>query len=312
MNSSEWRKGARLFGLFRPASRLPMPLAYRVAEMVGSLDYRSRADLRQVIGSGLAAALPEARYPAQREDWVRRYCQMMSREVMDAFFMSRLNQDNSTDLVSIPPDSLALMRSLREEGRGIIVVMAHYGRLNLLLLALAMAGYDLGMLTIAVDERNPDLSPVDRVYLGGKVAALQKQIRGRWVSLGDNLRGLYQGLKSGEIIIILMDAYHAGQDDNRIDLPFLGGYLNVSQGIVRMAEKTGARMIYGAVRDRLSSETEKASWQAVATLRPLPENPAEALKQSVAWLEQDVKDMPWLWWHWNILDYIWKPAVVHE
>ncbi|MBU0593622.1 MAG: hypothetical protein KKH74_07795 [Gammaproteobacteria bacterium] len=312
MNASEWRKGARLFGLFRPASRLPMPLAYRVAEMVGFLDYHIRADLRQVIGSGLAAAVTEAKDPAQREDWVRHYCKMMSREVMDAFFMSRLNQDNSTSLVSIPPDSLALMRSLREEERGIIVVMAHYGRLNLLLLALAMAGYDLGMLTIAVDERNPDLSPVDRAYLGGKVAALQKQIRGRWVSLGDNLRGLYQGLKSGEIIIILMDAYHTGQDDNRIELPFLGGHLNVSEGIVRLAEKTGARMIYGAVRDPLPSETGKASWQAVATLRPLPEEPAEALKQSVAWLEQDVQEMPWLWWHWNILDYIWKPAVVHE
>lgn len=312
MNFSEWCKGARLFGLFRPVSRLPMPLAYQIAEYVGSFDYRRRADLRQVIGSGLAAALPEARDPAQREEWARRYCHMMSREIMDAFFMSRLNQANSTRLVTMPADSLARMRTLREDGRGTIVVMAHYGRLNLLLLALAMAGYDLGMLTIAVDERNPELSPVDRAYLGNKVAALQKQIRGRWVSLGDNLRGLYQGLKSGEIIVILMDAYHAGQDDNRIDLPFLGGHLNVSQGIVRLAEKTGARMIYGAVRDPLPSETEKASWQAVATLRPLPDNPEEALKQSVAWLEQDVLDMPWLWWHWNILDYIWKPAVMHE
>lgn len=300
MIDAQTRKWLRLYGLFHPLSRLPPGLAYRAANAIGRHDFRHMQDARTAIGNGLDAAFPRlAADPVLRSDWIQRYFTMMSREIMDTFVMENLHPGNSRQLVQLDPASLSLMQETKREGRGTILVMAHFGRLNLVLLALAMAGFPLGMLTIAVDERNPELGAVDRRYLSQKVGTLLKHIGGRWVSLGDSMRGLYEGLQAGETIIILMDAHHQDQGGNKLQIPFLDGILEINQGIERIASKTGANLIYGAALEN--------GWRVEAKLRPLPEAPGAALRQAVSYLEQDIQRTPWAWWHWNILDYIWTP-----
>lgn len=299
MIDPQTRKWLRLYGLFQPLSRLPLGLAYRAADAIGRHDFRHLHDARTAIGNGLDSAFPRlAADPALRKDWIQRHFTMMSREIMDTFVMERLHAGNSQQLVRLDPAALALMRESKREGRGTILVMAHFGRLNLVLLALAMAGFPLGMLTIAVDERNPELGAVDRKYLGHKVGTLLRHIRGRWVKLGDNMRGLYEGLQAGETIVILMDAYHPAQGSNKLQIPFLDGILEINQGIERIARKTGANLVYGAAREN--------GWRVEASLRSLPDGPPAALRQAVSCLEQDILETPWAWWHWNILDYIWS------
>lgn len=303
MIDPQTRKWLRLYGLFQPLSRLPLALAYRAAGAIGRHDFRHLHDARTAIGNGLDSAFPHlAADPALRKDWIQRHFTMMSREIMDTFVMERLHPGNSQQLVQLDPASLALMQETKREGRGTILVMAHFGRLNLVLLALAMAGFPLGMLTIAVDERNPELGAADRKYLGHKVGTLLRHIRGRWVKLGDNMRGLYEGLQAGETIVVLMDAYHSAQGGNKLQIPFLDGILEINQGIERIASKTGANLIYGAAKEN--------GWRVEARLRPLPDAPPAALRQSVSYLEQDILESPWAWWHWNILDYIWSPRKI--
>lgn len=299
MNAAAMRRWMRYHGLFRPLARLPQPLAYRGAALIGDLDYRS-VILRSVIADGLRRALPEETAdPAVLNAWVRGYCRMMARETLDVFTMPRVHRGDNPGLVSLRPESLEVLAAAREERRGVIIVMAHFSRLNLLLLALGLAGQRLGMLTIPVDQRNPDLDAVERAYLQRKVANLHARIRGPWVTLADNLRHLYGALERGETMVILMDAFIPG-DTSRISLPFLGGQLQVAQGVERLARRTGATLIYGVVHER--------GWRAEAELRALPRTPEEALLAAVAELERDVGATPWQWWHWNILDYIWTPG----
>lgn len=300
MLDTQTRKWLRHFGLFRSLSHFPLPLAYRAAELIGRHDYKHQHDARTAIGNGLTAAFPRlVTDPTLRNEWLQRYFSVMSREGLDVFVMKHLHAGNSQQLVQLDPASLALMQATKRDKRGTILVMAHFGRLNLVLLALAMAGFPLGMLTIAVDESNPELGAVDRKYLNQKVGTLLRHIRGRWVRLGDNMRGLYEGLRAGETVVVLMDAYHQAQGGSKLQIPFLDGILEINQGIERLAAKTGANLVYGAAKEN--------GWQVRAELRPLPDDPSAALLQAVAHLEQDVLEAPWLWWHWNILDYIWSP-----
>ncbi len=300
MLDPQTRKWLRHYGLFRSLSHLPLPLAYRAAELIGQYDYKHQHDARTAIGNGLSTAFPRlVTDPALKNEWLQRYFNMMSRESLDVFTMERIHVGNSQQLVQLDPASLALMQAAKRDKRGTILVMAHFGRLNLVLLALAMAGFPLGMLTIAVDESNPELGVVDRKYLNQKVGTLLRHIRGRWVRLGDNMRGLYDGLCAGETIVVLMDAYHQAQGGNKLQIPFLDGILEMNQGIERLAARTGANLVYGAAKEN--------SWQISAELRLLPDDPSVALFQAAAYLEQDILEAPWLWWHWNILDYIWSP-----
>lgn len=285
--------------LFRPLGQLPLPLAYRGAAWVGGRDARN-LPLREAIGRGMCQIFPvQTADPHVLNAWVDGYFQMFARETLDVFTMPRISP--ASRLVWLHPEALPVLDAAQQGGRGVIIVMAHFGRLNLLLLALALAGRRLGMLTIPVDERNPDLDAVERAYLQRKVGNLHARIGGPWITLEDNLRRLYDALKGGETLVILLDAF-TPSDTTREPSAFLGGQLQIPRGIQRLAQRTGAAMLYGVVHER--------GWRAEAELRALPGEPCEALTAAVDELALDVATTPWQWWHWNILDYIWTAGEV--
>ncbi len=292
-------KRLRYHGLFRPLAALPPPLAYRVAGLIGHLDCRRNAAARAAIDQGLARAFPELP-ESVRGSWVREYFAMLARETLDTFTMPARTPTNSDGLLRLRPGSLEVLRAARGDGRGVIIAMAHYGRPNMLALALGLAGERLGMLTMAIDERNRDLDPVDRAYLERKIHTLLGFIQGSWFSLGDDLRQLYGALERGETLVLLMDAHTPERPQRRWTVPFLAGELSVPSGIARLAEYTGAGIVYGVAH--------QSGWGVEAELRRLPDQPEAALRAAVAELERDVRGAPWLWWQWNILELIWTPA----
>lgn len=306
MESRQLAKWLRYYGVFTPLARLPFPWAYRSAGLIGRYDRWRNANARLAIAMGLKKGFPqEAANPQTLNRWLAGYFGMMARETMDVFCMPRLNRDNVDRVARLRPESLDVLHAARRGGRGVILVMCHFSRLNMLLLSLALAGERLGMITMAVDERNPDLDPVDRVYLNTKIGTLLKFLGGRWVCLGDSMRGVYAGLRSGETMVILLDAHTPGLEErNKLRLPFLGGTLEIPRGIERLAEKTGAALVYGVARER--------GWGIDAELRPLPDPPDQGLRQAVAELERDVNETPWQWWQWCVLDYLWSPTKTED
>ncbi len=288
----------RLFGICQNAARLPLPFPYVFADWIGHYDtFRNKA-LHALITGNMAKVLAAYGFDqAQIEDAARRYQILLAREVMDAFVMSRLNDINFRCVVEVDTDSEGVFKKARDEGRGTIIVMNHFGRLNLSALALGQMGYKTGMLTISLGEGNVGLGGVDRRYLSMKVNNLRQQTQGRWVTLGSSMRGLYEGLSMGEAIVILPDAFFPDQKNGKVELPFLGGRLSINSGVVRLAEKTGANLVYISALEDKRKVTSK--------ILRLPDDPRSALEHSVAMLEKDVLKMPWLWWHWNIFDQIW-------
>ncbi len=288
----------RYYGLFRPLAALPLPLAYGTAGLIGRCDAYRNAPARAAVHKGLVQAFPR-RSVAELDDWTRRYFQMLAREQLDTFTMPARTPANSERLLGLRPGSLDVLRGARGGGRGVIIAMAHYGRINLLLLALALAGERLGMLTMVIDPRNRELDPVDRAYLYRKNRTLLGFIRGSWITLGDDLRALYRALARGETLVLLFDAHTPERRQQRWTVPFLDGELRIPAGIARLARHTGARVVYGVAHQH--------DWRVEAELRPLPDDPDAALRAAVAELERDVYRAPWLWWHWNILELIWTP-----
>lgn len=283
-------KALRLRWLFPVLARLPMPLAYRLAGAVGRLDARRQPEL----AASLCAAVDRV-LPGQVRGGVEDYFAMLAMETLDACFLPRMTAANVRDWVRL--EGVEHLEAAQGEGRGVILVMAHYGRLILTMVAIALSGHPLGMLTMAVDESNPGLDPDERRFLARKVGNVRRLLGGRWVSLGGPLRDLYRGLEAGEAITILLDAYMPSFG-TRIGVPFMGGSLLVPQGVERLARKTGARMVYGV------AVTE--GHRVRASLRPLPDGAEAGLRAAVAELERDVRAHPWHWWQWNILDLVWQ------
>lgn len=279
-------------------ARLPAPLAYRAAVALGLWGRGGRRNARLAVRQGLELAWPElAAQPARLARIEAAWLAMMARETLDVFRMPRLAAGGMADLVRIE-DPAPLARA-RAPGSGVILVMAHYSRLIMLLSALGQIGFRLSMLTVPIDERNPDLPPAMRRYLETKVARLRGFIGGDWLSVGDHLKPLYAGLRRGEIWIVLLDAYMPSFGSWE-RYPFLGGEIRLSSGIARIAARSGARLVYAAVHEE--------GYRLRGRLLELPAEPERALAAAVAELERDVRQRPDQWWQWNIFAHLWTPG----
>lgn len=282
--------------MFPALARLPMPVGYRLASMLGRLERNCDQGSATRVRHGLRAA-----GVTDTETMLRRFSEMRARETLDAWWIRRLRREQGARLMALEGE--AVLSDLESRGRGIVLVMAHYGRLNLLLLSLALRGHRLGMLTVDIEDPRLPIDPVERDFLRFKVTGLHGRIGGAWIHINEGMRRLYRVVAGGETVVMLLDAF-----DPRfrlaLEYPFLGGRLHVAAGILRVARRTGAGLLYGVVKEH--------GWRVGVELRALPADPEAAMAQAVAELERDVRERPWEWWQWPLTGRLWRPPVPEQ
>src|SRR5450759_1429251 len=296
MDKESRKRWLRYFVVFRGLSWMPERIAYRLASRIGDMDMRRQTAWAESLASGLRVAFP-SRADSFIVGSVQENFRMMAREVLDVFYLSRRRvQDLGKVFLS---SGFGALEQATQGGQGTIIAMAHYGRPIMLSTALGLSGYKVGMLSQAVDERNPTLNPAEQTYLQYKLRHTVAQAGGRWITTMDNLRLLYQALNRGETIIIMLDVLEP-DPGKRFEAPFLGGIMGTPMGIVRLATRTGARLVYGVAKEQ---------GRVVAPeLRPLPEQPEAAMVAAIRELEKDVLEAPWQWWQWGHFGQVWRPA----
>jgi len=275
-------------------------LAWRASAWLGAWPKPQQETMRTAMMQGLTTIKPEiANDPERIRQISDQHLAMYARETMDIFCLYQKPRAYIEKHIQL--QGLEHLHHAQAQGRGVILVLNHYSRLNLLLIRLAHENIRLSMLTMAIDQRNPHIPPPLRRFLHTKVHRLLDIIQGEWLSLGDSLRPMYKSLKQGNIWVILADAYTPTlADDDAVEYPFMGGRLRVSRGIERIARATGARLVYGVTR-------EQSPDQLIGELRPLPEDPAQAHAAVFTELERDIATSPWQWWQWNIAEHLWHP-----
>lgn len=287
-------KWLRLFLVYPLLSLLPAPLAYRLAELAYRYDPALRRPTRLAVANGMRRALPEAADAGRLAKLLDEYQAMLGRELLDVYYLPRLNAQTIDRWVSI--DGLDHLLGPSDDGRGRILVMAHFSRPSLLVTALSIKGVTLHILTQAIDRNNPELDRVERLFLRFKVWANRRHVRGEWVTVNDNPRLLYERLKAGETVVMLFDVRPSGKE-NAVQAPFLGHTLTVPQGFQRLAQRTGAALYYGAIHDE--------GWRAKIAITPLqPDATGSVVGAAAKRLEEEVRKHPAQWWQWNIFDYL--------
>ncbi len=293
-------KAARLLCLFRLLSIFPLPVAYRLAGLVGRLDAAFGNAYLSAIASGMSRVRTDcfALPPYRIAGHVSMHSMMMAREVIDAYITGRRGGHLPGEISSLSGHEI--IRDSLDAGQGVIVLVSHYSRLNMVACSLGHAGIPTGIITQCVDRRNRLLDWVDRAYLSGKLERYHRVTRGPLVTLEDNLRPIYRALLEGQAVIMLMDAFHP-RFRRFVSYPFLGGSISLPAGALRLAGKTGASMVYGVARE--------SGWHVDVEIRPLPGEPGDAMSAAVEELERDVMERPWEWWQWFNIREIWQKQV---
>jgi len=232
--------------LYRTASllgRLPWPCLKALADGLAWLWLRLDARESRVVRRNLELAYPELD-AGQRTDLHRRILRSTARQTFEMLRtwtrsptqnLTRLRERHGQDLYD---QALA-------SGRGVIVAAPHFGNWELLNQWLASRG------RIAIVYRPPESAAVDGFLQLARGGDTVQQVRAE----GPAVRQLFKVLKDGGAVGILPDQQPKMGDG--VFAPFFGHQALTMTLVNRLAERTGAIVLYGWV-ERTSDDLEYA------------------------------------------------------
>jgi KDO2-lipid IV(A) lauroyltransferase len=204
---------------------------------------------------------------------------------------------NFLESLSIPPalaeDGLfreadpGLITRLKESGRPIVCLTAHFGNWDILAALMVQRGFDLTV--IGREARSPALQQV--------LAALRARygVKTIWRSEGPKvIRSILSALKSGGTVGALID------QDTRVagtSVPFFGIPAHTPHSLLELAARTNAHLV-GAL---LRRERTAQGWGGIVEVREFDAGkPAEeVLAEYHRFLEEQIRLAPeqWVWVH---------------
>jgi KDO2-lipid IV(A) lauroyltransferase len=277
---------------------LPRRLAYRTATAKGMMDARYDATFVSEASRGLGSVFPdwsEGRRIAVAQSLKRQ----LAREVMDVFWLGRLNAGNVSRFIRL--EGVEALLELRSRGRPAILFSGHFGRL--IMPAMALGAQGISTSCLMADVAGTGLPEPEKRFLRFKIRGMQRLMGGQMISKADPYRRLYRALAGGGMLILIVDAPPAHGD--RVDwVPFLGGRLLTASGILRLARKTGAALVpYFAVEEADGLVGRFLPEREIANV-----SDREALARIFAPLDEYVRRYPDHWWLWNAVPSLWRAA----
>ena len=186
------------------------------------------------------------------------------------------------------PEYAGRLRSLVDEGRGVVIMVPHCG--NWYMAAWAMAAWGLPLFAIAARQRNPYVNEwMNRLY--GSIDVLER-------GAASTLRDILRRIRAGQSFAILPDLRVPQQD---VEVPFLGGVANVSHAGALFAVQTGAPIVVAVMR-RIDG---KHVFDHLATLRPdstakdKKEEARRLTREVFTHLDEAVRKTPGQWFWFN-------------
>ncbi len=294
-------KASKLFVIFPLLSLLPMGMAYRLCTLFQPL---SGEDLENYVTgaiTGIKKVLTGGMLPQlDLEVCMKENLEMLSMEIMDNFIVPGIHPERFSNICTIT--GLEHIQEALMKGRGLIVVTGHFNRLLMTPYAIGISGLGIRNLSQDISRKNPYLDWVDRIYLAKKVRRLYETSRAKGITLGENIKAIFNALGKNETIFILLDAYPHNMRKFGIH-PFLGGRIKLATGIERISQRTRTPLVYSITKP-------DGAWRVRTEISPLEGFGHEAFAQAVKRFERDLANCPCQWWQWGFMNSMWEPGGV--
>ncbi len=268
-------------------------LAYRYGSLLGLTDPSDRAMMSQNLRAVLGA-------DADTDGIIREHLAMRALENLDPYYLDDIDvRFPLSDFMEFR--NLEVLKEAHARGRGVILLIGHYGRVTMPFVGLGHLGYRVGGITMEI-QKNPYLGACERLHIQRKSDRIERHAGGVFARVGNvpQLRGLYQLLKENGLAYLAVDVFSGG--DQGVVLPFLNGRARFPDGILRLAHKNRSAVVgCFAFQEgvRLVVEFEPA---------PEPSGPDDhkCLERYVRILEGKVIARPQEYWFWPALHHIWE------
>jgi lauroyl/myristoyl acyltransferase len=264
------------------AGRLPPQAGYWLAARVSRLLYVFSPSLRRTVRSNLCHVLGPEAPEAQIETTTRKAFVNIVKGHYDLFRVARLSIDEIKDLARL--EGVEYIRAALAEGRGVIVISAHLGNVDL-----------VGQLPMAHGMKISGAAQhVQPERLFRYLLKLRQSHGLRLIPSDEAMIGLFRALKRGEIIALPCD--RDVTDHGRV-IEFFGTPTRLPDGPVRVALRTGAPLIPAFVL-RLPDDTFEVNVEPALELKHTGNVEADVeagMKLVVKSMERHISKSPEQW-----------------
>lgn len=280
----------RLLGFL--LSILPHWLAQAIAVFLGMIAFDVMWWGRRMALTYLAQVFPE-KTPAERRAIGRAgHCNLIivAMEMLRAHFAPR---ERVISRVELDAESEKLFHELMEQGRGMIVVGAHYSNWEYLGARLAAVGYPF--LAIVQDHPNP--------LLNRYLSKMRRRIGIDVVKRSEAVRSVLRFLKEGGVVGIVAD--QDATSFGGVVTDFFGKPVTSFKGPFSFAVKCNSPLVAACVtreKGRYRASCQRLDEEALADLPPDADDEARILRLTesfMRWLESQIIRDPrqYLWLH---------------
>ncbi len=229
---TRWRDFGLLSLVFLLARPLPFRTLQRVGRRLGLICWRVIPFRRRVVLDNLQAAFGDELDTAGIEALGRDFYAQLGTTLLEFCGYWRLSREQIAALVDV--EGAEHLEAVRAEGRGALLVSAHFGNWELMGAWLAASGYPVSFLV-----KTQSNAQVDR---------LQNRVRERAgvgiIRTGPSIKAMVRALRDGQFIGLLGDQ-DAGRDGLFLD--FLGRPASVFRGTARMAWRLRCPVVTGFI-----------------------------------------------------------------
>ncbi len=274
-----------LLTLHHLAKRVPLPLLYRIGTGLGKLACRLSRRYRTVAENNLRMAYGDSLTDSERRRLVEAVFVHFAKSLMEFLVGDGLSADDLRQMVTIVGEEH--LRWCIEQGRGTLIVTAHYGNWEIAARYLTQCGgYTLNVVARDADDA------VTTVL----VNRIREQGGYRVFARGQAVRATLQALRRNELVALLPD-----QNAGDVFVPFFRRLAGTVAGPAVLALRTGAPIL-PVFCTRQPDDTYLFELLPPFNVQPSDDKErdvVEIMARITAIIEQQVRKYPaqWLWLH---------------
>lgn len=264
--------------------KVPLSVSYRLAEWIGDTIWLGHRQARANIEHNQRRALGPDATPKELALSSREVFRNLVKIYVDEFRLPSLTSDALRESVQVY--GLEHLEAAHAQGKGVLLVSAHYGAPQVVGQLLAVLGYPT---TVVVEHVQPEA-------LFEFMCDMRQSHGIRLIPIDKPLIGLIRTLrKENGVVALVVDRDVSGSG---IRMPFLGEETTVADGAVQLALRTGAPLVIAYCRRRPDLGYE-AFVEPAITLPEKPEDFQAAVREGTALIaarmETFIRENPGQW-----------------
>jgi lauroyl/myristoyl acyltransferase len=299
MTSQDLRKHFEYSVLLPSIARMPVRLAYRLADARGDLICRSSGIYRAYAKRNVTRVFPHLS-EIEAEKIVRNHYRILSRDELEAFWYTR--PTSFLDGIS-EVRGLEELRAVTSAGTGALLFSGHLGNTGLFFVILGRKGIEMNIVGRSIEPGENPLHPAVRRYAQKRVQRIESAVKRPFLLTGKgNYPVICEKLNRGEIIMLLIDVVPYLLKKT-VPVSFLGREAQFGYGIASLFCQTRVPLFQWTIHWEGKNRIEIR--EVTDEVRDLSSK-AEIMQKLAHLLEEKIHLHPAHWNQWDSLEHFYS------